>query len=137
MKWIWRVVALVAFLAMLYSCALPGKLAVGRDEATGLAGTYSINGVDPSGLEYSGTVVIANTDTSDIFNMEWIVTGQIVRGTATRNGSTLDVVWETIAGVGDASGTASYEISEDGRLIGERTATGFETPGTEEIFPEP
>lgn len=137
MKWFWRVVALLAFLVMLYSCALPGDLAVGKDDPDGLAGVYSINGIDPTGQEYSGTVVIANTDLADVFDMEWIVTGHIIRGVATQSGSDLDVVWETTAGVGAVSGTASYEIAPDGSLTGSRSAAGSDGFGTEEIFPEP
>jgi len=58
MKLLWWVVGITAFLIMLYNCALPGDLAVGRDRDNGLAGTYTVNGVDPTGIEYSGTVII-------------------------------------------------------------------------------
>jgi hypothetical protein len=70
MRWLWWIVGLGAFLAMLYSCALPGNLAVGRDgSGDGLAGTYTVNGVDPLGEEYSGTLIIidgADAITSDL-----------------------------------------------------------------------
>ncbi len=53
------------FLLMLYSCALPGDFAVGKDSEVGLSGTYTVNGLDAQGVEYSGTVVIVATDVVD------------------------------------------------------------------------
>jgi hypothetical protein len=137
MKWIWRGVALIAFLVMLYSCALPGDLPVGQSNTDGLAGTYTINGIDPTGFDYSGTVVISSTDQPDVFEMDWIVTGSLVHGVATQTGSELDVVWETTSAVAAGSGTANYVIQPDGRLVGTRNIVGFDSPGSEEIFPEP
>jgi len=125
-------------LAFVYYCALPGDLPADTDSGDGLAGTYTVNGTDPSGVEYSGTVVVTAADDPDRYDIEWIVTGGIHRGTAVRSGHRLVVEWEAVASVGDTrSGTAGYDILADGRLIGSRYFDGFDRPGSEEIFPEP
>jgi hypothetical protein len=133
--------AVGSFLAlglMLYFCALPGDLPADTDTGTGLAGTYSVNGIDPLGVEYSGTVVIVETDLANTFDVEWIVTGGIHRGTGSRLDQRFDVEWQSIAsGGGTGSGTARYDILDDGRLVGTRSVDGFDLTGTEEIFPDP
>jgi hypothetical protein len=151
MRWLLWIVGIGAFLAMLYSCALPGNLAVGRDDTgDGLAGTYTVNGVDPVGEEYSGTLIILDTDDPDVvglgsgggveetFTLEWIVTGAVHEGTGVVEGDQLRVEWHTVAsGAGSGQGTATYRIEPDGSLVGTRLIDGVEIPATEEIFPEP
>ncbi len=135
MKRIWWLVGVVAFLVFLYITALPGNLAVGRDDDSGLAGTYTVNGVDPSGREYSGTLVITDTG-ADRYRLEWIVTGAIVSGTGVRAGNELNVEWETTAAAaGQRSGTGSYVIMPDGSMTGTRRVDGSDEVGTEEVFP--
>jgi hypothetical protein len=125
----------LAFGLMLYTCALPGDLPADT-ESVGLPGIYTVNGVDPEGVEYSGTVVIAATDEINRFDVEWIVTGGIHRGIGVRTGTNLQVDWEAISsGGGTGSGIARYTIEQDGRLIGTKTVDGFDLAGTEEIFP--
>ncbi len=139
MKWVAWAVGVVAFLFMVYACALPGDLAVGRDDDTDLPGIYTVNGVDPVGNEYSGTVVIrsADGDGSDRFDVEWIVTGAIQRGVGTRAGDLLTVTWtEVNNATGDGTGPIVYEIMADGELVGTWMADGFDEPGTERVFPE-
>jgi hypothetical protein len=137
MRRIWWVVAVAAFLVMLYQCALPGDLAVGPDSHDGLAGTYTVNGVNTTGVEYSGTVVITAGDLPDSYDLEWIVTGSIQEGTGRLAGDRLTVEWETVSSAGGAgSGTADYTLEPDGRLVGTRSVDGLAEVGTEEIFPE-
>ncbi|MGI9608927.1 MAG: hypothetical protein ACR2NL_01395 [Acidimicrobiia bacterium] len=135
MKRLWWVLGVVLFLVFLYFTALPGDLAVGRDDQTGLAGTYTVNGVDPTGREYSGTVVITSTG-EDSYSLEWIITGSIVSGLGTQSGNELSVRWETTAAVANGTGSATYEIRPDGSMVGTRVVDGIEGSGTEEIFPE-
>ncbi|MFW2380332.1 MAG: hypothetical protein ACN4GZ_01140 [Acidimicrobiales bacterium] len=135
MKRAWWIVGVVLFLVFLYFTALPGDLAVGREDPTGLAGTYTVNGVDPTGREYSGTVVITSTG-QDSYVLEWIITGSIVSGVGTQSGNELSVRWETTAAVANGTGLATYEIRSDGSMIGTRVVDGLEGFGTEEIFPE-
>jgi hypothetical protein len=110
------------------ACAFPQQ---GFDGS--LVGTYYVNGVDPGGTEYGGTLEITATDQPDVVDMQWIITGSIQTGTGTITGSALDVEWQ---GFDSAShGTAHYEISEEGELHGERTVSGEDASGTEEAFP--
>lgn len=137
MKWLAWAVGVVAFLVMIYSCALPGDLAVGRDSEDGLSGVYTVNGVDPVGSEYSGTLVIRSTDGGDRFDVEWIVTGAIQVGVGVRDGDRLTVEWSEVNNAtGDGTGTIVYEILPDGRLVGTWRAAGFDEPGTEQVFPD-
>lgn len=131
------IVAIVAFGVMFYACALPGVFPA-ADDGGGFAGTYTVNGVDPLGVEYSGTATIAETDNTDQFEVEWIVTGVIQRGVGTLSGDSFDVDWTTTAsGGGTGSGTASYDVQPDGDMIGTKLVDGFDIVGTEELFTAP
>ena len=138
-RWLWWILGLTAFFVMFYSCALPGDLPVGVDTEGDLPGTYSVNGIDPAGTEYSGTVVITAVDGDDTRVMvEWIITGTIQQGEGRRIGDELTVTWETVAaGADPTTGSADYRIEADGRLVGTRTIDGVDGVATEEIFPQP
>ena len=110
------------------ACAFPQQ---GFDGS--LVGTYYVNGVDPEGTEYGGTLEIVATDQPDVVDMQWIITGSIQTGKGTVTGTELDVEWQ---GFDSASqGTARYDINDDGELHGERTVAGEAASGTEEAFP--
>ncbi len=136
-------IGLLAFASLLGGlsaggCAFPGDSLEDRE---GIAGTYVVNGVDPLGVEYSGTVVITPDDAAgDGTNtVEWLVTGTVQTGVGHRRGDRFDVEWSTVEGAGPTSsrGSATYTIEADGVLRGTRTVDGVDEPGTEEIFPEP
>lgn len=114
-------------------CGLPGDT---LDDGEGIVGTYVVNGVDPAGAEYSGTVTIRSA--GDEYLVQWLVTGSIQEGTGRLVGDRLIVEWETVTDArGPSSGTAEYVVGEDGVLRGERFVEGVDEAGTEEIFPEP
>lgn len=114
-------------------CGLPGDTL--RD-GPGITGTYVVNGFDPSEVEYSGTVTIVERSDGD-YDIEWIVTGTIQRGTGTLTGDLFTVDWVTVTSPrGESSGTAEYTVGDDGVLSGTRTVDGVDEPGTEEIFPD-
>ena len=114
-------------------CGLPGDSLV---DGEGIVGTYVVNGIDPSGVEYSGTVTIAEADAG--YEIQWIVTGAVQLGQGQLIGDTLDVEWASVTDPrGDVSGTATYVVGADGVLRGERITNGVDGVGTEEIFPEP
>ncbi|MCB1000520.1 MAG: hypothetical protein KDB40_14585 [Acidimicrobiales bacterium] len=131
----WPLVALVVVLTVvLVRCALPGATI---DDHEGIVGTYVVNGVDPNGVEYSGTVTITDTDAADRYVVQWLVTGAIQEGTGVLTGDRFEVTWRTTSsGTGEASGTASYTIDAEGVLRGTRTIDGIAGSGTEDIFPE-
>ena len=136
MKWLAWAVGIALFGLMHYTCALPGDLPTGQT-GEGLAGTYSVNGVDPLGEEYSGTVVITATDIEARYDVEWIVTGAIHQGTGRQDGSSFVVDWTSVATAGGSgTGTGIYTINNDGSLVGTRSVDGVDDPGREEIFPE-
>jgi hypothetical protein len=136
-KWVLIGLAVIGFLVMLYSCALPGALPAGL-EGDGLAGTYTVNGIDPTGVEYGGTAVLTATDDPGTYGIEWIVTGGIHDGTGVLAGDQLTVTWSTLQSAGGTgAGTGRYTLTDDGRLVGTRSIDGVDEPGTEELFPEP
>lgn len=113
-------------------CGLPGD---GLDAGDGIVGTYVVNGVDPSGIEYSGTVSIRQAGTG--YAVQWLVTGSIQEGTGSLVGDRFVVDWRTVTDPrGSSTGTAEYVVGDDGVLRGERTVDGVDETGTEEIFPE-
>ena len=126
------VVTIALLLAMVTSaCAFPEEAFDGS-----LEGTYYINGFDQGGTEYGGVLIIDTTATPNIYEMQWIITGSLQAGTGTVSGNQLNVDWDTIEGF-DAStrGTAVYEITGEGALLGERIVDGEDGIGTEEAFP--
>lgn len=139
MKWVWWGVGTVAFLVMLYFTALPGDLPAADDGGAdgGLAGTYTVNGVDPTGNEYSGTVVIRATDDVVRYEVEWIVTGAIQFGEGLVEGRRFTVDWTEVNNATDTgTGPIVYEIQPNGELAGTWFAEGFDEPGTETVFPD-
>ena len=121
---------------MVYYCALPNELPADELIETGLDGTYTVSGVDPTGAEYSGTVTILDLP-NGTFEIEWIVTGGIHRGRGEQFGSRFEAEWEAIASIGEGgSGSVTYDILDDGRLIGIRTVDGLAETGTEELSPD-
>lgn len=115
-------------------CGLPID-ATQDDE--GILGVYAVDGVDPTGVEYGGSVTIAAADETGQYAVQWIITGAIQEGTGTLVGDRLTVDWRTVSGGrGDSSGTAEYALGDDGVLRGTRTIAGSTGTGTEELFPE-
>ena len=109
----------------------------GLEDGEGIAGTYVVNGVDPLEVEYSGTVTIVREDDGR-YTITWIVTGTVQEGVGELVGDRLAVEWRSLTSPrGESTGTAVYEVGDDGVLRGTRTVDGVDEIGTEEIFPEP
>jgi len=116
------------------TCGLPGDAIV---DGEGIAGTYVVNGTDPTGIEYSGTVVISRTGDAT-YDIEWIVTGAVQIGAGRLDGDNLVVEWSAVADPrGAIGGVATYTVGADGTLSGERTIAGVPGVGREDILPEP
>lgn len=113
------------------SCAIPEEEFDGSIE-----GNYYINGFDHLDVEYSGLLTVTTTDIPEIYDMQWIITGSVQKGTGRLEGDQLFVEWQAIEGYDASSyGTAVFEVSEDGELRGERTIAGQVGVATEEAFP--
>jgi hypothetical protein len=138
------IIAGVLGLLVLYWATLPVDFVVGRDSETDIAGAYTVNGISPNGIEYSGTVFIFadggrdGDGGSNVYSMQWLITGTIQEGTAVKRGEVLDVEWESVSAAGDdpGRGRAEYIIEDDGRMTGTRFVDGLEEAATEELFPE-
>jgi hypothetical protein len=127
-----RSIAIVSVMILLAGCTTPGSQVV---REPGLPGVYVVNGFDPVGNEYSGTVSIEETGVGSV-RMEWVITGAILEGEGVVDGDRLAVDWESVQTPrGTSSGTATYTIEPDGTLRGVRTIDGVRGEGTEEIFP--
>ena len=124
-------IALLAVSLLVSGCAFVEQ---GTDTPGEIGGTYYVNGVDPGGVEYGGQLIVTEV-TGDRYELDWIITGSIQRGTGRFNGDVLEAEWETVEGLRDSSGTARYELQEDGSLIGERYEERFDEAGYEEAFP--
>lgn len=127
-----RILWLAGFIVVATACQ-PAQLS-----QDGLFGSYVVNGVDPVGTEYSGRVSISRAANSDDVVMEWIITGAIIRGEGIVSGNSITVEWETLTDAqGTSSGTATYEILDNGNITGTLRVDGFDQVGTETIYPEP
>ena len=100
-----------------------------------LAGIYAVNGMDPAGENYGGTLTIKPGDAPDTYTLHWIVTGAIQEGRGRVEGNQLIGQWWTLEGVTDARGEFTYTITTLGELDGTRTVEGFEKAGWEKAFP--
>jgi hypothetical protein len=137
-SWLKWVAGFGALVIMVYACALPGPLAVGRDDEAGLSGIYTVNGVDPIGTEYSGTLTVRDTDRPQVYDVQWLVTGARQEGVGTLEGDRLIVEWTVVDNAtGDGTGPIDYRIEPSGEMVGSWNATGFDRPGSERVFPEP
>jgi len=117
-----------AVLLGLFITPTPAEL---DDDADPFTGRWLINGIDPIGEEYAGTLTITSTGI-DQYQLSWIITGSLLDGTGKLEGN--ELVAEYVVGANDRTGTATYEIV-DGLLAGALSLDGVEGVGTEEGFP--
>ena len=129
----YRLFALATALAIATAgCAFPQQ---GSETPDQIGGTYYVNGTDARGVEYGGRLTISRADNRADYELQWIITGSIQTGTGTFGRGILDATWRTAEGFAPLSGTARYELQDDGSLIGERFEDGRDVPGYEEAFP--
>lgn len=106
------------------------------DAVPSLEGDYAVNGFDPLGTEYSGTLSIFSTDTPGEYTMQWIIVGNIQEGQGTLVGNTLQVEWRSLEEFNDQIfGTAIYTVTVNGELYGTRLVDGVTGAGTEKAYP--
>ena len=135
--------ALVLALALLSGCSDDGEGEIkGADASPGavpaLAASYSVNGVDPQGTEYSGNLQVRPGEAPETYALQWIVTGSIQEGFGQLQGNQLLVRWRTSDGIDlGVTGLTTYTITTEGELYGPRTVDGTNKAGTETAFPNP
>jgi hypothetical protein len=92
-------------------------------------GRWLVNGTDPFGVEYSGSLSI--TASGQEYALEWIVTGALISGTGERAGDLLQAEWRRAVGDTLIVGTAEYRIDDGGTLHGAVTVAGSPESGQE------
>lgn len=100
-----------------------------------LSGSYVVNGFDPLGSEYGGSLTI-EADGAGGYRLQWIITGSLQEGEGTLSGNRLEVEWHTIDGPASA-GTAGYVVTSAGELDGTRMVDGYNGVGVEQAYPIP
>jgi hypothetical protein len=136
-------VVLLLMLALLSACSDDGEGEIkGADASPGavpaLAASYTVNGVDPQGTEYSGNLQVLPGDAAETYALQWIITGSIQEGFGQVQGNQLLVRWRTTDGIGlGVTGITTYTITTEGELYGPRTVDGVELAGEEKAFPNP
>ena len=120
-------IGLVLFIAVFawYTAPNPEPISATGDP---FVGRWLVNGVDPFGAEYSGSLTIRPE--GDGYRLDWIITGAVVAGTGAENGGVLRVEWDSNADGRTATGTAEYRV-EDGELAGTVATDGVDGAGSE------
>ena len=81
------------------------------DDTDPFTGRWLINGVDPFGTEYSGSLTIQADGAT--YRLEWIISGALLSGSGRTAGDRLEAEWSgTIAG-DSVEGTATYRVGGD------------------------
>ncbi|MCB1164774.1 MAG: fibronectin-binding protein [Leptospiraceae bacterium] len=81
-----------------------------QDKGQGVSGEYQVQGSNPDGSPYRGTVQI--TRDGDAYKFEWNIAGQQYSGVGVREGDTLTVDW-------GQQDPVVYQVQDDGnRLVG-------------------
>lgn len=137
-KTLWLFILIFAAL-LLNGCTRnkPGPLTAPADPAAlpSILGDYAVNGTDPTGAEYGGTLHIEG-DGAGAYKLYWVVTGSLQSGSGQIEGNQLLVTWQTYgSATGDIRGTATYTITQTGQLDGIRLIEGNPTQGIEVAYP--
>jgi len=133
------ILLLIAALS-LTACGRKGPAPLGADapvdNVPNIIGTYALNGFDPTGEEYGGTLTILAGEQPNEYKMQWLVTGGVHEGTGTLEGNQLTVTWHSNSETDqNITGTGIYTVTVNGELYGTRSIDGVETPGTETAYP--
>ncbi len=136
-----RIYILFLLLAIgLSACRTPAKLGADApaDNVPNIIGSYALNGFDPSGEEYGGTLSITAGEKANEYKLQWLITGAVHIGAGSLEGNQLTVTWHSLSET-DASltGSGSYTVTVNGELYGTRSVDGMEKPGTETAYPNP
>jgi hypothetical protein len=135
--------ALVLALALLSGCSDDGEGEIKGTDASPnavptLTASYTVNGVDPQGTEYSGNLQVRQGDAPDTYAFQWIITGSIQEGFGQLQGNQLLVRWRTSDRIDlGVTGMTTYTITTEGEMYGPRTVDGVEKAGEEKAFPNP
>jgi len=96
--------------------ALVSTVAFGAD----ITGLYGCSGIGAEGAQYEGTVLIGRK--GEAYTLEWTIARQKYTGIGILSDDTLSAMW-TLRGTGK-SGVSSYQVRENGQLMGKWVGTG-------------
>jgi hypothetical protein len=108
-------IGLILFILILAWFTAPNPVDSGSD-IDPFTGRWLVNGTDPFGVEYSGSLSIVGAGGE--YALEWIITGALVSGTGGLVGDELQVEWRRSAGNTVITGTAEYRLDDAGNLVG-------------------
>ena len=128
------------FLILLASCSRSDKYSAAAPDAQpdaipNLVGEYAVNGFDPTGTEYGGRLSVMPGDNENEYLMQWIIVGSIQEGVGILEGNQISVEWQSVSGMVDIQGQATYTVTEAGELYGTKTVPGLDAKGSEIAFP--
>jgi len=103
------------------------------DSSDPFVGRWLVNGVDPFGVEYSGSLSI--TAVADGYTLDWIITGALVSGSGRRDGNLLSAEWTRTVAQDTIVGNATYRIDTDGNIVGDVRVADLDDVGTEKGEP--
>jgi len=136
-----RISILILLAAMvLTACARRKPAPLGADAPAdnipNILGSYALNANDPTGEQYGGTLTVFPGDEANQYKLQWLVSGDIQKGSGTLNGNQLTFTWQSIPGTDqNISGSGTYTVTVNGELYGVRYIDGVEEPGTESAYP--
>ena len=99
--------------AKAFMASLPPAKETVTPAAPRLEGNYLVDGTNPNGSKYKGSVVIKRN--GDSYLVTWTIANQVFNGNGALAGNTLTVNWKSAA---NSSGTVAYGLSANGVLKG-------------------
>lgn len=137
-----RISILILLLAIGLSACRSKPAPLGADapanNVPNIIGSYALNGFDPSGEEYGGTLSIAAGTQPNEYKLQWLVTGAVHEGEGTLAGNQLTITWHSLSTTdANLTGTGAYTVTVNGELYGTRSIDGMENSGKETAYPNP
>jgi len=93
-------------------------------------GTYDVNGTNPDGSPYSGTLTIQQVGLSS-----WRVRWQLGQAQVDGYGMSMGTIFSVGFVLGDRPGMSIYEVAPDGGMSGQWTLVGSSAIGSENLTP--
>ena len=121
-------IGIILFVLVFAWFTAPNPVDKGSDSDP-FVGRWLVNGTDPFGVEYSGSLSI--TASGQEYALEWIVTGALISGTGRRVGDELHAEWRRAVGDTLIVGSAEYRIDDTGTLHGAVNVAGSSEAGQE------
>lgn len=81
------------------------------EDADPFTGRWLVNGEDPFGTEYSGSLTI-QVD-GGAYRLDWIVSGALLSGSGRVTGDRLEADWSGSIAGDDVAGAATYRVDGD------------------------